>query len=952
MKKIFTTLLICLAALLTKAQSVQYLGVPGNRIEVRGQLQVDSLIFVGQFPDTSRVPNRNGAFLWNTTDKRFYLYNSIKWFPIAGDQGTGITSLNALTGSAQTFANGAAGTAPGFVSSSTTHTLNIPMASAGGVTAGLLSKTDYDIFNAKQPALSGTTNYVAKWSSASNLGNSVMYDDGTNIGIGRIPGSYRLDIAGSLNTDSGYRQRTYFTLVGSDSVTKVGRQALNANTTGVNNTAVGYQNLFNNTTGSTNTAIGAQSLFSNTTGTGNEAFGYQALYNNTTGSTNTALGGQSLFANTTGSQNFAVGMQALKVNTTGSQNTAMGYLSSFSNTTGSGNLSIGYNSLYNNTSGAQNVAIGPFALYSNSTGSFNVAIGTQASYSNANSWNVALGYQALYTNTGPSNNAIGYQAIYSNTSGTGNGGFGYQSLFSNTTGNNNNAWGFFALKSTTTGSNNTAIGSYALQSNTIASSNNAIGYQALQANTIGAFNTAIGQEALYSHIKNDQNTAIGYRALYFDTTGTQNVAIGTQALYNNLSGTFNVGIGNQASLSNTTGSNNLAFGTQALNLNTTGSTNIAFGYQSLFNNTTSSDNIAFGGSTLSNLFSGAGNVGAGTSAGQSLRKGDQNVAIGYWSMKNADSASLNISIGSSAMATASGIRTNNVAIGNSAMYAGAGSFNTAIGSNAIRTNSGDNNVAIGYLAGMNDVSATFSRNVILGYQAGYNWLIGSGRLVIDASTTIAPQPLLYGDFEQDSLKVNAYLHVRDTVRIDNIPTTPGTNDSLLVARNNGGVYKLAQGSLLAIGAFGSTPNANGLSLTTNPLTLVMQPASASFPGGVSTTTQSIAGDKTLTNNLTVNLNITSGQHYLFSGVESSAATLTLAALDDYVFNGTTTTWTLPVLASSQGIHYHIKNAGSGAITLQRAGADQLYDAAAVTSISIAAGAAKTIVARASFWYVE
>lgn len=54
---------------------------------------------------------------------------------------------------------------------------------------------------------------------------------------------------------------------------------------------------------------------------------------------------------------------------------------------------------------------------------------------------------------------------------------------------------------------------------------------------------------------------------------------------------------------------------------------------------------------------------------------------------------------------------------------------------------------------------------------------------------------------------------------------------------------------LTLAAFGSTPNANGASLSAQVLTL--QPASTSFPGGVSTTTQSFVGAKTFTSNTAV-----------------------------------------------------------------------------------------------------
>jgi hypothetical protein len=44
---------------------------------------------------------------------------------------------------------------------------------------------------------SGTTNYVSKWSSSSSLSNSLLYDNGTNVGIGTTSPAYLLDVAGT-----------------------------------------------------------------------------------------------------------------------------------------------------------------------------------------------------------------------------------------------------------------------------------------------------------------------------------------------------------------------------------------------------------------------------------------------------------------------------------------------------------------------------------------------------------------------------------------------------------------------------------------------------------------------------------------------------------------------------------------------------------------------------------
>jgi len=49
----------------------------------------------------------------------------------------------------------------------------------------------------------GTANYIPKWSDADTIGNSIIYDDGTNVGIGSASPSYRLDVQDS--SDATFR---------------------------------------------------------------------------------------------------------------------------------------------------------------------------------------------------------------------------------------------------------------------------------------------------------------------------------------------------------------------------------------------------------------------------------------------------------------------------------------------------------------------------------------------------------------------------------------------------------------------------------------------------------------------------------------------------------------------------------------------------------------------------
>ena len=110
---------------------------------------------------------------------------------------TGIGSLNGLTAPTQYFATGTSGTDFAISSSTATHTFNLPTAS--GTNRGALSSADWTTFNGKVGG-SGTTNYVSKFTASGTIGNSQIFDNGTNVGIGTASPATKLTIFGTNPT--------------------------------------------------------------------------------------------------------------------------------------------------------------------------------------------------------------------------------------------------------------------------------------------------------------------------------------------------------------------------------------------------------------------------------------------------------------------------------------------------------------------------------------------------------------------------------------------------------------------------------------------------------------------------------------------------------------------------------------------------------------------------------
>ena len=157
--------------------------------------------------------NLAGALRYNSGSVEYC--NGTTWTAF-GVSGAGLQGLNGSTSGTQTFAIGATGTAPTFATNNGVHTLNIPLASAGSVTGGLLSNADYSTFMNKitssaasiaqvlgfTPANNATlANYALRSNNLSDLPSSATAR--ANLGVGYIGtlGSVDLssaDVSGTL----------------------------------------------------------------------------------------------------------------------------------------------------------------------------------------------------------------------------------------------------------------------------------------------------------------------------------------------------------------------------------------------------------------------------------------------------------------------------------------------------------------------------------------------------------------------------------------------------------------------------------------------------------------------------------------------------------------------------------------------------------------------------------
>jgi len=316
---------------------------------------------------------------------------------------------------------------------STTPNSNIYFAGYNSVLGTNVQVSYTDLAASISPG-TGTTNYVSKWTSSTALGNSLIQDDGSNVGIGTAPTAIGLFRVLSINSSTGsildlLRNGTSqmqiqvtsgvnafagqtnlpmaFSTNGSNRMQIFGSTGNISIGYGGSPTDAGYKVDLSGTLRST----GDANINGLTVGKGggsvseNTAIGVSALASNTTANTQTAVGYLAGNANTVSNHNTFIGARSGVVTTAG-ENTFVGARSGFSHTIGVKNTFLGTFAGYDITSGLNNTLVGYNTGGGITTGNYNTIIGV-----------VTSGLSSSLSNTIILADGQGNQRLYINSSG-------------------------------------------------------------------------------------------------------------------------------------------------------------------------------------------------------------------------------------------------------------------------------------------------------------------------------------------------------------------------------------------------------------------------------------------------------------------------------------------------------------------------------------------------------
>jgi hypothetical protein len=570
------------------------------------------------------------------------------------------------------------------------------------------------------PATNFTNTNVVPKGSATGLVPSLLFDDGTNVGIGTVTPGANLDVVAASPTirlrSSGNSSSLVFVNSGG-TIGSIGDPGSSEDLE-----VVATNRLFFNTNFATRAAIDNNGRFGIGTITptevvdvvGNIKFSGALLPNNLPGTAGQVLtsAGPGLPPVWSASGNF--------VRTSATDNLFVGTANGAVNT-GSSNTFVGESSGQANTSGGQNTFVGTLAGSQNTTGLRNTFLGESAGLKNNNDFNTFLGQNAGRENvSGRANVAVGVNSMQANIAGIDQVVIGVNAMLLNT------------------GTENTSIGGGSLRNIIASDRNTALGYHAGNAVTSGSFHTFLGESSDASAGLTN-STAIGAKAY---VTQSNSMVLGSINGVNGATSNTNVGIGTSAPTEALHVVGNIRFSGALLPNNDAGAAGqvlISAGPglvptwgtvgAALINNT-----------GTRNLFAGSGvstastdNAIFGSSAG-AANTGPYNVIVGTYAARLKTTGSLNTIVGWAA-------GENSSANGNTFIGAEAGraattlNVSTFVGEKAgLAISTGTSNIMIGNSAGSATTSGNY--NVFLGNNSGDTNLTGSSLTLLGRNTDV------------------------------------------------------------------------------------------------------------------------------------------------------------------------------------------------------------------------
>ena len=279
-------------------------------------------------------------------------------------------------------------------------------------------------------------------------------------------------------------------------------------------------------------------------------------------------------------------------------------------------------------------------------------------------------------------------------------------------------------------------------------------------------NYFIGHEAGKSTDNGQHNSFIGYQAGMHNLSGSENIFLGYQTGWGNTSGQSNVFIGNKAGYSNSTGNNNITIGQNAGYDLTSGIHNTLIGSSAGRKHTNQSYNVMIGTSAGYNIISsgwdGSFNTFMGINAGYKIQTSKENTFLGTNAGYMLEAGNSNTIVGIDAGRGGGDDPYN--------YYGYTVNANSIFGCKAgINLKNGSNNLFLGAESGSNN--QTGSGNIFIGYKAGYNET-GSNKLYIENTNAGSANALIYGEFDNKILRINANLGIN---------TAPDGNHKLKVS---------------------------------------------------------------------------------------------------------------------------------------------------------------------------